>query len=243
MKTVVFCLPGNTFSGKFLEAWTDLLVYALRSEVEVFVRRKYTSNVFLARNIILKDPDPELATEDMKEMHDVMVPPLGGMVYDYLFWIDSDMTFRPKQFRQLIEHDEAIVSGVAICGDKGKVNAGYIEEDGNLHFYTVNELLDAPTDEKGLVDVDFCGYAWLAIKKGVFESMPYPWFRPILVTRGKKTHFPSEDLGWCITAKEKGWSIKVDPWIWIGHEKSLVLHPANSLDKKHRELMKNHGGI
>ena len=235
--TIYLCLPGDRFSGRFLDCYTNLVASILASGHELYVRRKYTSNVYMVRNLILKNTDAGERTE-MKVTHNRKALPLEGRPYDYMLWIDSDMWFLPKHFQSLVEYDEPIVSGVAICGEQGRVNCGKIDEDGSPQFYDINELLEVERDEKGLVDVDFCGFSWMVVQKGVFESLSYPWFHPMWVAKNGKRHFPSEDIGWCISAREKGWKIKVDPMVWIGHAKELVLHPAAAIKSElKKELM------
>ena len=67
----------------------------------------------------------------------------------------------------------------------------------------------------------------LLIKKGVFESLEYPWFQPIWeeFKVGDTTfkEFTMEDVAFCRTITKKGYDIYVDPKLIIGHEKMLVL--------------------
>jgi hypothetical protein len=152
--------------------------------------------------------------------------------YDYLMWIDSDMVFEPKDLRLLVEHDQPIVSGTAICGPEGRVNCGNFNKEQKTVWFNKKSIKEEPRNENGLVDVDFVGFAWVLIKRGVFESMPYPWFRPMLRfykdkdKDGKviqRSFFPSEDIGWCMLAKEAGWKMQVDPNVHVGHQKLVIL--------------------
>lgn len=72
---------------------------------------------------------------------------------------------------------------------------------------------------------DYVGGGWLMIQKGVFENMDYPWWPPMLQTfeNGAIVDFCGEDVGFCLTAKEKGFKIWVDPRIRVGHEKTFPI--------------------
>lgn len=63
----------------------------------------------------------------------------------------------------------------------------------------------------------------MLIKKGVFESMDYPWFRPINQKIGKCVDFCMEDVAFCLRAKEKGFKVYIDPTIRVLHEKKVLL--------------------
>jgi len=86
-------------------------------------------------------------------------------------------------------------------------------------------------DEKTLDDfkskyskfpVVYTGFGFMLIKRGVFESMKYPWFRPEYVNiRGSKD-FTMEDVAWCREATRLGYKVMIDPNIVVGHEKLKI---------------------
>jgi len=182
------------------------------------LRNTYTSNVYLLRNSILKD---NAASGGIKVSDNV---PLNGFPYDYLMWIDSDMVFTPEQFFKMLAREKDIMSGSAMTDPRTrKLNWGKIDTEGRCNFVTKDTVKDFPLDEDGLADVDFVGYAWLLVRKGVYEKMLFPWFRPMTTRYGNNMYFPSEDIGWCHAVKELGFKIYVDPELHIGHEKPVVM--------------------
>ena len=226
---VIFCLPGREYSGNFLQAWTDTLMYLERSGVEVFLKRMWSSNVYLMRNQILRDDAAENLTD-----HAVPFSKLGG--YDYLFWIDGDQIWRPKQVRKLLEADENIVCGCTAIGLKtgkngdGEVvrraqsNVGHIPEVGKAKFLWMDAIQDMERGENGLIEVDFTGFGFVCVKEGVFESMTYPWFRPMTQVVGNVMTYPSEDIGWCMRVREEyGYKIYLHPEVRVGHEKKIMV--------------------
>lgn len=234
---IIFCLPGRSYSGTFLERWTDTLIYLERSGVEVYLKRMWSSNVYLMRNMILRDDLEENPTNNA-----VPFSKLGG--YDYLFWIDSDQIWSPKQIRKLVEVDVPIVCGVTSIGVKrgqdkdgntiarAQSNVGYIREAGKAQFLWMDIISEMDRNDKGLIEVDFFGFGFVCIKEGVFESMSFPWFKPMMQEvpnpenpEGKPyLTFPSEDIGFCMRAKQEyGYELYVHPEIRVGHEKTFMV--------------------
>lgn len=211
-------MPGNQYSGRFIECWSDMLASCILKGVTPVMRREYASNVYLARNLVLL---PGILERGFKQKD---VRPLEGSPYDYLMWIDSDAVFSPNHLWDLIKYDVDVVSGSAITNaEQQKLNWGLYNADGACEFAYKKDIENYKVDDKGLIDVDFVGFHWVLMKYGVIERMKYPWFRPITKKVGENIYFPSEDISWCMDAKEAGIEIKVDPYCRIGHEKPLTL--------------------
>jgi hypothetical protein len=73
--------------------------------------------------------------------------------------------------------------------------------------------------------VDYTGFGWVLIKKGVFENLEYPWFAPKMQVfeSGAVQDMCGEDVSFCLDAKEQGFEIWCDPRIRVGHEKTRVI--------------------
>jgi hypothetical protein len=216
--TIVFCLPGTRYSGMFLECWSDLLASCIMKGVTPVMRREYASNIYMCRNLILM---PGMLDKGVK-IKDATV--LKGTPYDYLMWIDSDAYFKPDDLWDLVKHDVDICSGQAIINlNEKKLNWGMNGPLGTCDFAYKDELGIYPRNAKGLVSADFVGFHWMLVRKGVFEKMTYPWFSPVTKKINENIYFPSEDIGWCMKAKELGFEILIDTDCKIGHEKQLVM--------------------
>ena len=213
---VVFCLPGNHFSGKFLECWSDLFFYCLNNNIQPIISHKESCNIYYVRNMCLG--------ADVSRGKDQK--PFNGQVdYDYIMWIDSDILFTPKQFRKLLDHKNDIVSGVYMMDD-GKHLATckewdeeYFKKHGCFQFLREGDI----KGKKELFEVAYTGMGFMLVKKGVFESMEYPWFEPIKKRIGNMVDFSMEDVAFCLKAKEKDFNIYIDPTVRVGHEKKLIL--------------------
>ena len=217
---VIFALPGRTYSGRFLQSWTELVHACLQNDIQPIMSQHYSPVVYYARNMCLGGDN----------LRGVDQLPFNGQVdYDYIMWIDSDMIFSPQHFFKLLKHNKDIVSGLYMM-------------DNNIHYATVETWDDeffkknstfqfltrgAVKVKKDLFKVDYTGGGWMLVKKGVFEALKYPWFRPEYIEydiKGKKIiDFTSEDVGFCRAAKLEGYNIWIDPSIIVGHEKMMIL--------------------
>jgi GT2 family glycosyltransferase len=150
----------------------------------------------------------------------------GKINYTHLMWIDSDTIFEPQDFQKLLDDDKDIVCGLyPMQNGKNYVvvkdwDEDYFKKNGSFHFLENSEI---PTN---LFECVYAGMGFMLVKKGVFESIRYPWFQPIN-TRIKANpdivEFTSEDVAFCLKAAENGYKIWVDPIIRVGHEKKIVI--------------------
>ena len=90
-----------------------------------------------------------------------------------------------------------------------------------------HEMVDGISKRKKPFTVDYTGFGWVIIKKGVFEheQMPYPWFAPKMQVfeSGAVQDMCGEDVSFCLDAMDAGFEIWCDPRIRVGHEKSRVI--------------------
>ena len=82
---------------------------------------------------------------------------------------------------------------------------------------------DFAQDSRGLLEVDFCGFAFILLKRGTMEAVGYPWFRERYLERGEWKQTLSEDIAWCANARDAGKHIYIDPLVRIGHKKKTVI--------------------
>jgi hypothetical protein len=75
------------------------------------------------------------------------------------------------------------------------------------------------------IEVGGVGFGFVAMKSGVFESIPRPWFLigKVLWKEGEDLRVNlGEDYSWCERAKAAGYTIWVDPNIKVKHHKETV---------------------
>jgi hypothetical protein len=216
--TIVACIPGREFSGRFFDAWNEFAERCREVGVRLIVSRRYDAVVYYARN--------RVAGGDVRR--GPKQEPWGGEVdYDYMLWIDSDVVFRFEDFQALLSHKVDLVGGLYLMADNQRYAAvermdeALFQEQGEFEFLTPAKV----ESRTGLVPVDYCGFGFVLVRRGVFEKLEYPWFRPITVEICGCSEFTSEDVGFCLMAKKAGLQMMIDPQVVVGHEKAVVLAP------------------
>lgn len=216
MRKIIFCLTGASFSGRFFDCFTELMHYCYKSNIDFAITRQESSVVYYVRNMCLGGD--VLRGENQK-------PYNGKIEYSHLMWIDNDIVFSPQQFQKLLDYDKDIVSGIYMMSDGihfatvQNWNEESFKKNGHFDFLKIEDI----EQKTELVNVAYTGMGFMLIKKGVFESLTYPWFRPVFFSIGDAKDFSSEDVSFCRLISEKGFKIFVDPQIRVGHEKKIVL--------------------
>ena len=195
--TIMFCLPGKSFSNHFLLSWSELMMYCLTHQIRPLVSCQQNSNVYHVRNACL---GADILRGSLQLPFD------GKLDYDFIMWIDSDQVFSPAQFETLLRHDKEVVSGLYLMQGARQYAAvrdwdvSYFKKHGRFEFLTrpmleqwvENNCIGTPTEKKNeqtgqvikdyssctfpLMKVSYTGFGWTLVKKGVFEKMTYPWF-------------------------------------------------------------------
>ena len=140
--------------------------------------------------------------------------------FDYLMFIDSDMTFRPDAIERLLEHDKDIVSG--ICFKRKPPYSPCIyskietKADGNAPIADV--VMDY---EEGLIEIAGCGAALLLIKVEVLETLIKDHMQLFEPLEGL-----GEDLSFCYRATQSKYKIFCDTTVGAGHIGKIVITEA-----------------
>ena len=89
---IIFCLPGNSFSGNFLSSWSELLLICAQNGITPLLSQRYSCNIYYARSNCL-------GADVTRGQHQ---KPFDGKIdYDYIMWIDSDIIFNINQLLKL----------------------------------------------------------------------------------------------------------------------------------------------
>ena len=219
---VIFCLPGRTFSDNFLKSWTNLITELPRNNIKWAMSQKYHVNRYFVCNSCLGGSS--IGGKNQK-------PFQGKVDYDYLMWIDSDQVFEPWQFFNLLEKaketNTSILSGLYLM-QGGEVFATvkdwdkeFFKKNGYFKFLKPQDILN----KKEIFKVSYTGFGWLLVKKGVFESLDYPWVQPTWFDQDGIREMTTTDCGFMHRAADKGFNTYIDPTIVVGHEKTQILRP------------------
>jgi len=217
-KKIIACLPGDSFSDNFVKSIINLTAWAALAGHNLRLSFAKSCNIYYVRNMCLGGQ--VMAGKDQK--------PFQGEHYDYILWIDSDQVFNPEDLDKLIKRDLDIVGGLYLMEGGMKYAAvkdwdeNFFKKYGCFNFLT-------PADTKHTIapiEVAYTGFGFLLVKHGVFETMEYPWFRQKMINIGNMKDACMEDVYFCLTARENGYKIYVDPTVIVGHEKKEVLFPG-----------------
>jgi len=180
-KTIVFCLPGRGCSFQFLKSFVQMCFDIVQSGMGIQISQDYSSMVNFARckvlgANVLRGPNQK--------------PWDGKLNYDYQLWIDSDIVFNTEKFWQLCDLafpapdedgnvEEKEIVGGWYCTEDGRTTsvAHWLEEDDFRKNGGVmnHETIESMSKRRKPFTVDYTGFGWVLIKKGVFENLEYPW--------------------------------------------------------------------
>ena len=250
-KKIVFCLPGRGVSYTYLKNFVQLCFDMVSNQMSVQISQDYSSMVNFARckclgANVLRGPDQ--IPWDGKLEYDYQLWIDSDIVFNTeKFWQLLDLALPAEAvtqeditdddgnvtgMRQIInnEHEREIAAGWYSTED-GKTTsvAHWLDEDDFRSNGGVmnHEMVDGISKRKKPFTVDYTGFGWVLIKKGVFEDekMTYPWFAPKMQVfeSGAVQDMCGEDVSFCLDAMDAGFKIWCDPRIRVGHEKTRVI--------------------
>jgi hypothetical protein len=208
---VVIATPGHSMEAEYVKSLVATISLLNERGITFHFANKYTSRVAAAREATAMDSDFLDAFNNS--------PLLGQIQYKKIFWIDSDISWNPSDFLALYNSDLNIVSGVYLS-DRGVPMFSGLDETQD-----VREILNCSTP----VEVMATGFGFVCIKQGVFENMPRPWFETKFIKMtdslsGKEIFVPfGEDYSWCLSAKDSGYNIFIDPLVKVVHHKKVAI--------------------
>ena len=228
-KKVVIGLPGNKFSNNFLMCWTKLLDVLWKSNYDVVILSRYSSYVPFSRMQTLgldvrRGPDQK---------------PFGGQLdYDVWLTIDSDIIFTPEDIIEIIKNTEIhpVVSGLYLMQNAqnfaciSEWDEEFFKQNGTFQFLTPGDIetYKKETNQK-FMEVVYNGMGLFACRKGVIESLQYPYFyRELQEIKDKDGNILmrdmcSEDVAFCKNLKDAGYAIYINTNVRVGHEKSFIV--------------------
>ena len=193
MKTLIAVPCMDYLEADFVECLTNLLI---AHEGEVDVKYLKASLVYDARNQLVK-----YAREK------------GG--YDFVLWLDSDMTFEPDLLDRLLEDIEGRQAVTGLCfGRRPPFNPCIYKE---LDVKTEGKLItpyrtvydDYPRDS--IFEVEACGFACVLMRMDILEAMGI-YGVPFFPVAGL-----GEDLTFCWRARKLDIKFHCDSRLKIGH--------------------------
>lgn len=144
---------------------------------------------------------------------------------EYIFFLDSDMTFKGDILKRLLEDAEKenldIVTGLAFTRRLPIRTAIFkkceysVDKDGQL-FPDAENYNDYPKDS--LFPIQACGMACCLIRMSMVDKVLHKFGLPFSPAQGW-----GEDLSFCIRARELGAKIYCDSRVKVGHIGKMVV--------------------
>jgi len=133
-----------------------------------------------------------------------------------LLFIDSDMTFEPEDVAKIEKHLNTydIIGGLYMLAN-GE-HAIFKRIEGDYEFIQ---------PKQGIFEVGAIGTGFLGISSRVIQKLGKEPFNA--VQEGSVTH--GDDVSFCHRAREAGFKVWCDPSIVLGHIKSQVIKPGDTI--------------
>lgn len=212
MKTLIAVPCMDYLEADFVECLTALI---LRHKGDVEVKYLKASLVYDARNQLAR-----------------YVTEKGG--FDFVLWLDSDMTFEPDLLDRLLEDIEGRQAVGGLCFGRRPPFKPCIfkrldvEQKGQMIMPRAENWFDYPRDT--VFEVEACGFACLLMRVDVLEAMGI-YGVPFFPIAGL-----GEDLTFCWRARKLDIKFHCDSRLKIGHIMRV------SVDENFRDtVMKGHG--
>lgn len=221
-KKVIIALPGKDFSSSFLMAWSETLLKLTQQGYQVALTSDYSEYAPFTR---MKSLGLDNTRGDDQKPYD------GKVDYDVWVTIDSNMIFSPKHVIDLIEDTDKypVVSGVFRLPDMKSIAAVRQLDDEFFHKNGAYEYIKMDTLDKDIkhVQVEYTTMGFMACKKGVIETLTYPYFNyPVNVCEVDDksiSHIFPDDASFCKRLTDAGHKIMINTDILVGNEKRLII--------------------
>lgn len=209
---VLIATPGRSMEAEYVRSLVSTIDFLTNSKITYKFLNQYSSQVSAAREATA------MGSDFLDAFNSNLV--LGECTYDKIIWIDSDISWDIPDFMKLYESELDIVSGV------------YFNHQGTPMFSVHDDQLYS--DPRILQNVNdpfeifAAGFGFIAMKNGIFEKMPRPWFETVFqkITNndGREMLIPfGEDYSWCAKARQCGFKIHLDPTIRLTHHKKIAI--------------------
>lgn len=209
---IVFATPGHSMNAGFVKSLLTSTVWLNERGMSYHFVSQYSSFVPSARE--------NTATDSFGADWEAVDFGAGKFTYDWILWVDSDISWKPEDIETILSADKDICAGMMAVGRDGRIGAMRLNTSGHpVSLNAVDFLVEGEP-----VPVDGVSFGFLAVRAGVFEKMSRPWFK-IRDTWIEGASYPvmfGEDYSWCMGAKEAGFEVWLHPLVRVEHHKAVV---------------------
>jgi hypothetical protein len=209
---VLIATPGKLVHAEYVESLFDTLAWLSEQGKTYKFLNKQSSFIPSGRELT--------ATNTFSHNWDTNEIGSGEFTYGTIFWIDSDIEWDLEDFKAILESPFDVISGVYQTNPNGTVALAMADDSGKPRKVNKTEFMlwFDPFEVLGV------GFGFVAMKSGVFEKIPRPWFE-IDKIRWDGYDFDTnvgEDYSWCNHARAAGFKIMVDPNVKVLHHKEAI---------------------
>ena len=162
--TVVFNLFDFNYSGEFLKSWVNLTTYLNKTGIFYHVSQHASCIAFYAKQMWLGGN----VLRGPKQ-----VPYQNTINYDVLVFLSNKITFTPTHFVKLCNEFEKGYDFLS-----GRCDGRYKKQ----------------SETDSTIIAEYLDFDFVFIRKGVFEKLKYPWFRPHKCTTKFEQQFVDIDI-------------------------------------------------
>lgn len=234
-KRILFCLVGSSFSPSFLSAWSETLLGLTKQGHRVFMSTRTDSTWYIRNNC--------LGGNVLRGKY--QIPFDGKLEYDYVFMIHHDVVFSKEHIVRMLSRMDTtpsiqVLSGVVPVSDnvfdmieKGHWRFEEFVKEGRFREFTRRDLVQKRDQ---LFEVDHASMDFVCIRKGVLESIEYPWFKPLYfefavdltdssgnTVKREIRDYCNDNVAMSRNLVEKGYSLWVDPLVTVAREQTATL--------------------
>lgn len=227
-KRVILSVPGDSFTNKFLMAWTRTLnALWTSSKYEVVISQGVSSCVHFAR----------MSTLGLSVLRGCDQKPFNGMDYDVWVTLDSDIVWTPEQIMELIDNTDIhpVVAGQYMMADAEHIAAvkdwdeDFFAQYGAFQFLTPKMIADWKKETNlKFLPVSYTGLGFFCCKKEVLDALQYPYFdAPLQEIRTKDgkilRDLCGEDVAFLKNIQARGYTVMLNTELRVLHEKRVCL--------------------
>jgi hypothetical protein len=209
---ILIATPGHSMSAGYVKSLMATVKELNALGITYEFLTGYSSLVHNAREITMGN-DTQLNPDDTGPLH-------NGCTYNKMIWIDSDIEWSVSDFLVIYYSTHDIISGAYLLANG--TDSCVVTKEGVT-------LTKVHIQRGGLTEpfvVQSVGFGFIAIKCGVFERIPRPWFgllqQEVYNSRGEQLYISiGEDISWTIKAQQLGYEVYFDPKVLVTHLKTV----------------------
>lgn len=172
-----------------------------------------TRTVISLLSIIQKDIDPFLVSGSLVyDARDEIAKYAVANGYDYVLYVDSDMTFIPEDLNRLAAHNVGICSGLYVTRHGENKNVAYSRVIKRRRFPFRSPKLISDGETQGFGEIAAVGFGFCLIKTSVIKTM-LKYYKSLFEPKWGV----GEDIAFCIRARHCGFKTFIDRDVKLGH--------------------------